>query len=63
MAQDAIKINYEQFDQTFNYAELKWSYDEALKLAVWIVSQAVEEFYNESISVLVLKSLFSYLLI
>lgn len=51
MAQDAIKINYEQFDQTFNYAELKWSYDEALKLAVWIVSQAVEEFYNESIPV------------
>ncbi len=51
MAQNAIKINYEQFDQTFNYAELKWSYDEALKLAVWIVSQAVDDFYNENISV------------
>lgn len=51
MAKNAITINYEQFDQIFNYSELKWSYDEALKLAVWIVSQSVEEFYNEKIPV------------
>lgn len=49
MAQSAITVNYEQFIQAFNYAELKWSSDEALKLAVWLVSQAVEGFYEESV--------------
>ena len=51
MAQNAITVNYEQFKQTFNYAELKWSSDEALKLAVWLVSQAVPEFYEEKIAI------------
>ena len=48
MAQNAITVNYEQFKQAFNYAELKWSSDEALKLAVWIVSHAVDGFYKEN---------------
>ena len=48
MAQNAITVNYEQFKQAFNYAELKWSSDEALKLAVWIVSHAVDDFYKEN---------------
>ena len=46
MAQNAITVNYEQFRQAFNYAELKWSSDEALRLAVWLVSHAVTGFYN-----------------
>mgnify|MGYP000951517535 FL=1 len=48
MAQNAITVNYEQFKQAFNYAELKWSSDEALKLAVWLVSHAVSNFYQET---------------
>lgn len=48
MAQNAITVNYEQFKQAFNYAELKWSSDEALKLAVWFVSHAVDGFYKEN---------------
>lgn len=48
MAQNAITVNYEQFKQAFSYAELKWSSDEALKLAVWIASHAVDGFYKEN---------------
>ena len=48
MAQNAITVNYEQFKQAFNYAELKWSSDEALKLAVWFISHAVDGFYKEN---------------
>ena len=51
MAQNAITVNYEQFKQAFNYAELKWSSDEALKLAVWLVSHAVAGFYQEPVPV------------
>ena len=51
MAQNAITVNYEQFKHVYGYAELKWSSEEALKLAVWLVSQACEEFYAESIPV------------
>lgn len=51
MAQNAITVNYEQFKQAFNYAELKWSSNEALKLAVWLVSHSVSDFYQETISV------------
>lgn len=48
MAQNAITVNYEQFRQSYAYAELKWNSNEALKLAVWLVSQAVEGFYESS---------------
>lgn len=51
MAQNAITVNYEQFKQVFNYAELKWSSDEALRLVVWLVSHAIQGFYKEPISV------------
>lgn len=51
LAQNAITVNYEQFKQSHSYAELKWSSDEALKLAVWIVSQAVKEFYEASVPI------------
>lgn len=46
MAQNAITVNYEQFKQSNGYAELKWTSDEALKLVVWMVSQAVDGFYE-----------------
>lgn len=46
MAQNAITVNYEQFKQANGYAELKWTSDEALKLVVWVVSQAVKDFYE-----------------
>lgn len=51
MAQNAITVNYEQFRQSFAYAELKWSSAEALKLAVWLVSHANSDFYRESIPI------------
>lgn len=51
MAQNAITVNYEQFKQAFSYSELKWSSDEALKLAVWLVSHAIENFYNEKVPI------------
>lgn len=51
MARNAIVVNYEQFKQAHSYAELKWSSDEALKLAVWIVAQAIDDFYRSPIPV------------
>ncbi len=51
MAQNAITVNYEQFKQSHSYAELKWSQEEALKLAVWLVGQAAEGFYETAVSV------------
>ena len=47
MAQNAITVNYEQFRQSFAYAELKWSSAEALKLAVWLVSHANSDFIGK----------------
>lgn len=51
MAHDAITVNFEQFAQMYQRTELKWSSNEALRLAVWLVSQADKTFYNESISI------------
>lgn len=46
MAQNAISVNYEQFKQSYAYAELKWDSNEALKLAIWLVSQSIKGFYE-----------------
>lgn len=51
MAQNAITVNYEQFKQAFNYAELKWSSEEALRLAVWLVKHSVDDFYKEDVPI------------
>lgn len=51
MAQNAIKVNYEQFKQAHSYAALKWTSNEALRLVVWIISQSVEDFYESSIPI------------
>lgn len=49
MARDAITINFAQFEQMYGRAELKWSSTEALRLAVWLVSQADKDFYTETV--------------
>lgn len=46
MASASIPVNYKQFEQTYKDAELKWSSNEALRLAVWLVAQADKEFYR-----------------
>lgn len=51
MAQDAITVNFAQFRKANEQAELKWSSNDALRLAVWLVSQADKEFYQEDISI------------
>lgn len=47
MVENAITTNYEQFKQSYDYAELKWTSDEALRLVVWLVSQSIKGFYKE----------------
>lgn len=51
MAQNAITVNYEQFIQAHGYADLRWTSEEALKLAVWVVSQAVEGYYESEVPI------------
>lgn len=46
MARSSILVNFKQFEQTYKYAELKWSSNEALRLAVWLISQAHDSFYT-----------------
>lgn len=48
MAKSAITVNYEQFSQTHDYSELRWSSEEALRLVVWVVAQAVDGFYTST---------------
>lgn len=40
MAEEAIEINFRQFQNQYNNYELKWSPTEALRLALWIAKQA-----------------------
>lgn len=47
MARDSFMINYEQFHSLYRSVELQWSSTEALRLAVWLTSQAVPDFYQE----------------
>lgn len=47
MVRDSITINYEQFYSLYRSVELQWSSTEALRLAVWLTSQAVPDFYQE----------------
>lgn len=51
LAQNAITVNYTQFTKVYERTELKWSSNEALRLAVWLVSQADESFYKEEVGV------------
>ncbi len=47
MVRDAININFAQFEQKNNSFELKWSMDEALRLALWLVKQACPELFEQ----------------
>ncbi len=40
MAEEAIEINFDQFQNQYQKYELKWSPTEALRLALWIARQA-----------------------
>ena len=40
MAEEAIEINFDQFQNQYHKYELKWSPTEALRLALWIARQA-----------------------
>ncbi len=48
LARAAIQINYSQFEQVYQDVALKWSSSEALRLAVWLVSQADKSFYTQN---------------
>ncbi len=51
MARDSLTINYEQFYSLYRAIELQWSNTEALRLAAWLTSQAVPDFYQENIPI------------
>ncbi len=46
MVQDAFKVNYEQFNSLYKNFALKWSQDEALRLAAWVCNKAVPEVFK-----------------
>ena len=51
MAEEAIEINFDQFQNQYHKYELKWSSTEALRLALWIAKQANPAF-EENIDIL-----------
>lgn len=51
MARDALTINYEQFYSLYRSIELQWTSTEALRLVVWLTSQAIPGFYQGEIAV------------
>lgn len=51
MAEDAIEINFDQFQNQYHKYELKWSSTEALRLALWVARQANPEL-GENIDIL-----------
>ena len=40
MAEEAIEINFDQFQNQYHKYELNWSPTEALRLALWLAKQA-----------------------
>ncbi|MBE5874542.1 MAG: hypothetical protein E7287_09095 [Lachnospiraceae bacterium] len=51
VARNAIDVNYTQFENLYKNYELNWSKTEALRLALWLVHQAVPGFYTESVDI------------
>lgn len=51
LASNVITVNYEQFEAQYRSFALNWSHDEALRLALWLVVQAVPQFYEEEVEV------------
>lgn len=56
LARDAIEVNYEQFYTLFKSVELSWSRTEALRLVLWLVKQAIPEFYKEKVGIEIASS-------
>lgn len=50
MVRDSFIVNYEQFYSLYRSVELQWSSAEALRLAAWLTSQAVPDFYQEDVA-------------
>lgn len=44
LANNSIRTNYEQFEKQYLSIALKWSHEEALRLALWLVIKAVPDF-------------------
>ena len=44
LANNSIRTNYEQFEKQYLSIALKWSHEEALRLALWLVVKAVPDF-------------------
>ncbi len=51
MAQDAISVNFAQFKNMYERYSLKWSQEEALRLALWLVDQAAPDFLAGNVNV------------
>ena len=47
LVNNCIETNTEQFEGQNKRFALNWSHDEALRLALWLVCQAVPEFYDD----------------
>lgn len=44
LANNSIRTNYEQFEKQYLSIALKWSHEEALRLALWLVVKSVPDF-------------------
>ncbi len=51
VARNAIDVNYAQFENLYKNYELNWSKTEALRLALWLVHQAIPGFYTENVEI------------
>lgn len=51
VARNAIDVNYTQFENLYKNFELNWSKTEALRLALWLVHQAIPGFYTEDVEI------------
>ncbi|MCD8346629.1 MAG: AAA family ATPase, partial [Lachnospiraceae bacterium] len=51
MAEEAISVNFEQFKNQYSRYELKWTPTDALRLALWLVSQ-VDPSFKSNIDIL-----------
>lgn len=51
IARDSIKVNFAQFEQINKKFTLQWSSVEALRLAVWLITQAQSGIFGDNIDV------------
>ncbi len=51
MANNSITVNQEHFENSYKPYALNWSHEEALRLALWMVEQAVPGFYTNTVPI------------